>query len=412
MTSADADRIDAFLSELGEIGRDSREGWSRMAFSQSERDAHQLFARWLKGYGLDSRTDAVGNTVATLPGEPGRPALVTGSHLDTVYHGGNYDGAVGVAAAVEIARLLAEDGGLRSPLRVVAFAGEEGARFGTPCIGSRVMSGAFGAEDLRTMVDRDGVTAFDAAESVGLEPAEAAAARWQFDEVSCFVEVHIEQGRVLEARDRPIGVVHSIGGSTRVELVFDGRADHSGATPMWLRRDALVAASEFVLAVDRRARMHATTVATVGRLDVDPDSLTTVPGRVVLGLDVRDIDSERQRDLAEALLDDAVRIAAGRNITVTARRLSDQSPVVLHGTVQSVLAGAASRLELPFITMASGASHDAAHLAKHVPAGMVFVPCRDGISHSPVEWADARHIAQAVDLVVDAFRAIDAGAGV
>lgn len=412
MTTADASRIDTFLAELAEIGRDARGGWSRMAFSQSERDAHALFTRWLEGYGLEVCTDAVGNTVATLAGEVDRPAVVTGSHLDTVYQGGNYDGAVGVAAAVEIARLLAADGGLASPLRVVAFAGEEGARFGTPCIGSRLMTGAFGADDLRGMVDRDGVTAFDAAESVGLDPAGAAAARWSFHDVSCFVEVHIEQGRVLEARERPLGVVHSIGGSTRVEIVFQGRADHSGATPMWLRRDALVAASEFVLAVDRRARMHATTVATVGRLDVEPDSLTTVPGRVVLGLDVRDIDSERQRDLAEALLDDAVRIAAGREVTVNARRLSDQSPVALHGSMQSVLAGAASRLDLPFITMASGASHDAAHLAKHLPTGMVFVPCREGISHSPVEHADPQHIARAVDVVVDAFRAIDAGAGV
>jgi allantoate deiminase len=412
MTSADAKRIDAFLGELSEIGRDDRGGWSRMAFSSAEREAHRLFVRWLERYRLTTGTDAVGNTIAVLSGSDDLPALVTGSHLDTVYHGGNYDGAVGVAAAVEIARLLAEDGGLRSPLRIVAFAAEEGARFGTPCIGSRLMTGAFGADDLRGMVDRDGVTAYDAAEAVGLRPAESAAARWDFDDVSCFVEVHIEQGRVLEARERPIGVVHSIGGSTRVELVFEGRADHSGATPMWLRRDALVAASEFVLAVERRARMHATTVATVGRLDVEPDSLTTVPGRVVLGLDVRDIDSERQRDLAEALLDDAVRIAAGREVVVSARRLSDQSPVALHGTVQSVLAGTASRLELPFITMPSGASHDAAHLAKHVPTGMVFVPCRDGVSHSPVETADAQHIAQAVDLVVAAFRAIDAGATV
>lgn len=181
---------------------------------------------------------------------------------------------------------------------------------------------------------------------------------------------------------------------------------------MWLRRDALVAAAEFVVAVERRARSHATTVATVGRLDVEPNSLTTVPGRVLLNLDVRDVDSERQRDLAESLLDDAVRIASGREVGVTARRLSDQSPVVLHGSVQSVLAGAASRKDIPFITMPSGASHDAAHIAKHVPTGMVFIPCRDGISHSPVEHADPERIADAVDVVVEAFRAIDAGAAV
>lgn len=412
MSTASAARIGDFLTELGKIGRDPRGGWSRLVFSPEEREAHALFRQWLEGYGLEVSTDAVGNSYGELPGSEDLPALTTGSHLDTVYQGGNFDGAVGVAAAVEIARVLAEDGGLRHPLRVVAFAGEEGARFGAPCIGSRLITGAYGSQTLQQLVDRNGVSAYESAEKVGLKPAAAATARWNFDDVGCFVEVHIEQGRVLEARERRIGVVHSIGGSTRVELVFQGRADHSGATPMWLRRDALVAAAEFVVAVERRARSHATTVATVGRLDVEPNSLTTVPGRVLLNLDVRDVDSERQRELAEALLDDAVRVASGRGVSVTARRLSDQSPVVLHGSVQSVLAGAASRKDIPFITMPSGASHDAAHIAKHVPTGMVFVPCRDGISHAPVEHADPERIADAVDVVVEAFRAIDAGAAV
>ena len=409
MTCADQARIGDFLEQLSRIGTDPRGGFSRLAFSPEEREAHALFRRVLEGIDLRTSTDAVGNSYGELAGSEDLPALMTGSHLDTVYQGGNFDGAVGVAAAVEVARVLAGGGGLRRPLRVVAFAAEEGARFGAPCIGSRLVTGAYGADTLEALTDRDQITASAAAEAVGLCPGETASARWDFAKVECFVEVHIEQGRVLEARERPIGIVNSIGGSTRVELVFSGRADHSGATPMWLRRDALAAASEFVLAVERRARAHATTVATVGRLDVEPNSMTTVPGRVLVHLDVRDVDSERQRDLAEALLDDAVRIASGREITVTARRLSDQSPVVLHGTMQAALAGAATRRGTPFISLPSGASHDAAHLAKHVPTGMVFVPCRDGISHSPAEHAEPARIAEAVDVVVDAFRSIDAG---
>jgi allantoate deiminase len=412
VTSADAGRIADFLTELGRIGPDPRGGWSRLAYSGEEREAHALFRRRLEEYGLRTSTDAVGNSFGHLAGAERLPALMSGSHLDTVYQGGNFDGAVGVAAAVEIARLLAEQGGLRHPLRVVAFAAEEGARFGAPCIGSRLVTGAYGADTLRQLVDRDGISAFTAADQVALQPHDAASARWDFGDIKCFVEVHIEQGRVLETRKRPIGIVHCIGGSTRVELTFDGHADHSGATPMWLRQDALAAASEFVLAAERRARAHATTVATVGRLDVQPNSLTTVPGRVVLALDVRDIDSERQRELAESLLDDAVRISTGRNVAVSARRLSDQSPVVLHGTVQNVLASAATRKDIPFITLPSGASHDAAHLAKHIPTGMVFVPCRDGVSHSPEEHAEPARLAEAVDVVVEAFRAIDAGAEV
>jgi allantoate deiminase len=412
MSSADADRIAGFLDELSAIGRDPQGGWSRLAYSAQEREAHKLFRRCLEDVGLQTSGDSAGNSYGLLPGTEKLPALMSGSHLDTVYQGGNFDGAVGVAAAVELARVLAEQDRMRHPVRVVAFAAEEGGRFGAPCIGSRLATGAYSSETLTELRDDHGVSAHQAASEVGLRVDGVAADRWDFADVACFVEVHIEQGRVLEARDRPLGVVHSIGGSTRVELTFDGRADHSGATPMWLRRDALAAASEFVLATERRARMHATTVATVGRLDVRPNSLTTVPGQVVLTLDVRDIDSERQRELCESILDDAVRIASGREITVSARRLSDQSPVVLHGTVQAVLASAAARNQTPFITMPSGASHDAAHLAKHVPTGMLFIPCREGVSHSPEEHAEPARIAEAVDVLLHAFRAIDAGAEV
>jgi len=412
MTNADTNTIADFLTELARIGADPAGGFSRLAFGNAEREAHALFKSQLEQYGLEVYTDAVGNSYGVLPGKERLPALTTGSHLDTVYSGGNFDGAAGVAAAVEVARIFAGEGQLTRPLRVVAFAGEEGARFGAPCMGSRLVTGAYTDETLRTLVDRDGATAFHAAASVGLRPQEAATARWDFADVACFVEVHIEQGRVLEERQRDIGIVHSIGGSTRVELVFTGRADHSGATPMWLRKDALVAASEFVMTVENRAKAHATTVATVGRLDVSPNSMTTVPGSVLIQLDVRDTDSERQRDLAEDLLDDAIRIASGRDIRVTARALSDQSPVVLHGTVQAVLSDATQRRDIPFLSMPSGASHDAAHIAKHAPTGMVFIPCREGISHSPDEHAEPDHIATAVDIVVEAFLAIDGGAQV
>jgi hydantoinase/carbamoylase family amidase len=412
MNRADPARIRGYLEELSSIGRDPRGGFSRLIFTQQEREAHALFRGWLGGYGLETSTDAVGNSFGRLEGSESSPALMTGSHLDTVYRGGNFDGAAGVVAAVEVARILAESGGLRHPLRVVAFAGEEGARFGAPCVGSRLMTGAFTEDTLRALTDRDEISAWDAAQGVGLRPDAATSARWNPAEVACFVEIHIEQGRVLEARGQTLGIVHTIGGSTRVEITFEGRADHSGATPMWLRQDALTAAAEFITSVERRAQRHATSVATVGTMDVQPNSLTTVPGRVILGLDVRDIDSERQRDLTEMLLDDALRIATGKEIVVTARRLSDQSPVVLHGTVQNVLAMAATSEEISFISMASGASHDSAHLAKQVPTGMIFVPCRNGVSHAPEEHAEPEHIARAADVLIEAFRAIDAGAAV
>lgn len=412
MSQADPTRIADFLQELAEIGRDPAGGFSRLAYSPDERQAHELFRRTLQSYGLSTSTDQAGNSYGELAGSEDLPALMSGSHLDTVYQGGNFDGAVGVAAAVELARLFAEDGGLRHPLRIVAFASEEGARFGAPCIGSRLATGAYTGATLKSLRDKDGITAYEAASKVGLAVDQVESAQWDFERIVCFVEVHIEQGRVLEARNRPLGVVHSIGGSTRVELTFAGRADHSGATPMWLRKDALTAAAELILAAERRAREHATTVATVGRLDVTPNSLTTVPGQVVLTLDVRDIDSERQRELTETILDDAVRISSGREVEISARQLSDQSPVVLHGTVQALLSAAAAHCNIPFITQPSGASHDSAHIAKHLPTGMLFVPCRDGVSHSPLEHAEPDQIAEAVNVVAQAFRSVDSGAPV
>jgi allantoate deiminase len=399
--------IARFLRELSEISRDPRGGQSRLAFSPEERRAHHLFEMWAEKLGLSLRRDPVGNTYAELAGTKPGPALLAGSHLDTVPNGGNFDGAAGVAAALEVARVLSETGGLESPYRIVVFSGEEGARFGAPCIGSRVATGVFTAATLRELTDEGGRTLAQCAAEVGLQPDKVAEAVWEPDSVAAFLELHIEQGRVLESQGRTLGVVDAIAGSTRVELIFSGRADHSGATPMHLRHDALVGASEFVLEAERRASALRTTVATVGRLEVDPGSVTTVPGVTRLFLDIRDIDSERQRDVAEDLLDRAMRIAARRGLELSANLLSDQSPVVLHKPVRERLAHAAEEAGTDFCVLPSGASHDAAHVAKVASTGMVFVPSRKGISHSPDEWSDVEAIARAADVMARALQLLD-----
>ena len=235
MNSADPDRIGSFLEGIAEIGRDPGGGWTRLAYSPQEREAHEHFANLVRGYGADVRTDCFGNTVARVAGAEDLPALATGSHLDTVYHGGNYDGTVGVAAAAEAARIVAESGSFRHPLVAIAFAGEEGARFGAPCIGSRLMTGTFGPATLKSFVDKDHRTAYDCAVEIGLDPD--GEQPWDPARFACFVEVHIEQGRVLEERRRPLGIVHSIGaarGSSSSSPVATPSAPHRcgfGATP-------------------------------------------------------------------------------------------------------------------------------------------------------------------------------------
>lgn len=407
LPGADPRRIARFLREVGEIGQDPLGGWSRLAFSPEERAAHELFGRWAADLGLKVRTDPVGNTFAELEGRKRGPCLMAGSHLDTVPQGGNFDGVAGVAVALEVARMLSESGGLEHPYRAVVFSGEEGPRFGAPCIGSRVATGSFTTDTLRELVDRDGRSVSERASELGLRPEKSAEAVWEPGSVAAFLEVHIEQGRVLETRGRTVGVVDAIAGSTRLELTFRGRADHSGATPMPLRSDALAGASAFVVEVERRAAALRNTVATVGQMEVHPGSFTTVPGTARLSLDVRDIDSEFQRELAEDLLDRAMRIAARRGLEVSATLVSDQSPVVLHKPVREHLAQAAQRKRVSFCVLSSGASHDTAHVAKVAPAGMIFVPSREGISHSPEEWSSVDDIAAAAGVFAEALRSLD-----
>jgi allantoate deiminase len=412
LPKADPRRIARFLREVGEVGADPRGGWLRLAFGPEEREAHAVFERWATNLGLTSSTDAIGNTFGELAGKTSGPALLVGSHLDTVPRGGGFDGVAGVAAALEVARLLVESGGLNRTYRAVVFSGEEGVRFGAPCIGSRVATGAFSTDTLRTLTDREGCSVQERAAEVGLHPTNVAEAVWSQDSVSAFLELHIEQGRVLEVRGMTLGVVDAIAGSTRVELTFSGNADHSGATPMLLRHDALVGASELVVEAERRASSHRTAVATVGDLEVEPGSFTTVPGEVRLSLDVRDVDSERQRELAEELLDGAGRIAARRGLEVSAVLVADQSPVVLHKPVREQLARAAHEHDVPFCVLPSGATHDTAHVAKIAPAGMIFVPSRQGVSHAPEEWSSVEDIARGAEIMASALRALDTQEGV
>jgi hydantoinase/carbamoylase family amidase len=272
-----------------------------------------------------------------------------------------------------------------------------------PCIGSRVATGVRDAGGLHEIKDRDGVSVAASASAVGLDPARVSDGHLGRADLRGFIELHIEQGIVLETRGRSVGLVDAIAGSTRLLLRFTGRADHSGATPMALRRDALTAASELVVDIEAAARRHPTSVATVGRLEVSPGSITTVPGEVMLTIDFRDVDSERQRELADSVLDEAIRISRRRALDVSASLLSDQSPVLLHKPLRELLAGALGTLGVPFSVLPSGAMHDAAYMARRTPSALLFVPSRDGVSHSRDEHSELAHIARGCEAIATAI---------
>jgi allantoate deiminase len=427
---ASADRIAALIAEFAALSEPEPEpepgtgaehggggegealdrGVTRLGYSPMERRAHEVFAEHMRGLSLKVTTDAAGNTIAELPGRFDGPAVGTGSHLDSVPRAGRFDGIAGVVAAIEAARLLVEyDVTPRGPLRFVAFAAEEGARFGTPCLGSKFAAGLM-SEAALDVTDGEGVNLADAMTAVGLDPRAALAGSWRPQEWAAFVELHIEQGGVLEAADTTIGAVDVVSGSTRLALTLHGRASHSGGTPMALRADALTAAAEIVLFAEGFAKLpeHAGMRTTVGRLHVMPGSITTIPGRVTLTLDVRDTDSRRQREAADTILDEAAARCRRRGVRLAVSMIGDTSPVVLPVWLRQLVALSAEQEGLSARTLTSGAGHDAQIVNRVAPAALLFVPSRDGLSHVPQEWTSSEDIARGTETLLTTLLAADA----
>lgn len=393
-------RVRERLAALALIGGDEDGGVTRLAYTEIEREAHRRFCDWAREARARCEVDPAGNSIAVF--REGKPYFLIGSHLDSVVHGGRYDGAAGVVAALDVAEAV---GDLRTGVRAVAFAGEEGARFGRPTLGSSLAAGLLDARGLAKLRDSDGKTLLAAAEEVGLDPAATPA--WLDDDVACYFELHIEQARQLEAGAARLGLVDGIAGSVRLLFEINGRTDHSGATPMRIRADALAAASELVLAVEETGRRHRSTVATVGRIQVKPNNVTTIPGEVTLWVDLRDVDPDLQRRAARRVLDVSAEIAARRGVLVVPEVLSEQPPIVLSAWPRAILYDECQARGLAYRVLSSGAGHDAAVVARRAPSAMVFIPCVDGISHSPQEQASPDDIALAIEVLCSTLRRID-----
>lgn len=408
----DPARIGAMLGEIARIGADADgDGISRISFTPLERAAHDLVGGWLRDLGLTVRVDAIGNTIAEQPGsDTSAAAIGIGSHLDSVPHGGRFDGIVGVVGAVELARLLHDNGApTQHPVRIVVFAGEEGARFGEPCVGSKAVAGHLADRDLSKMRDANDVSLADALRTLGFDPKAVPGARWQPEDWAAFLELHIEQARMLEVSETPIGLVDTVSGSTRLRIELSGRADHTGGTPMDIRADALAAASEVVLEAEALAKDPRNRGArlTVGRLDVHPNSITTIAGRVRMAMDIRDVDSDRQRRLAVEIVRRTRALADRRGVSVETELIADTSPAVLPMWIREMTSRVCEDLGIRYRVMTSGAGHDSQVVNAIVPAGMVFVPSRDGLSHVPGEWTSVVDIARGVEVLYHTVRRMD-----
>jgi allantoate deiminase len=347
------------------------------------RDVHAHLTRRMESLGMTTQVDAVGNLRGLWQPSPGADRrLLLGSHIDTVPDAGAFDGVLGVVLALEWVRLAKE---LNLPLavEVIAFSEEEGVRFGVPFFGSRAVAGRF-SPALLNLTDADGITLDAAIRGFGLNPDEISRAAAD-DRAVGFVEIHIEQGPVLEAEALSIAAVTSIVGQTRLVLEFSGQANHAGTTPMHLRRDAMAAAAEWITSVERLAKRTSELVATVGRVHVKPNAGNVIPGSVELSLDVRHSRDNTRRTAVEEMLDAARSIADRRGVSVEWTTKMDEPAVPMDERLTAFLTDAMEISGFPAKTMPSGAGHDAMVLAARMPSAMLFLRSPGGVSHSPGE---------------------------
>jgi N-carbamoyl-L-amino-acid hydrolase len=379
------------LEALGKIGATPDGGVWRSSFSDPDMEARTWYIRRIEAAGIQHWTDAAGNIYARI-GEGG-PAVIAGSHLDSVPNGGRFDGALGVMAAFECLRCLREQGVRTNlPVEAVAFTDEEG-RFGG-FVGSFAVIGTLAYEEAQRRRDLRGVPLVDAMRRVGLDPTRIGEARRQPGDIKAYIELHIEQGPVLESLGVPIGVVQGIVAGSRTWITFRGRADHAGTTPMTMRKDALLGAAEFSL----RARElvltegSGTSVGTIGALEVKPGGSNIVPESAFLTLDLRDISWDVLQRLLGRVHTLAEEIAEKWGLEVTVERMRTSEPAQMSPHLQAAIDEAARDLGHTTHWMNSGAGHDAQVLAKITEAGMIFVPSRQGRSHSPAEFTDWEQI--------------------
>ena len=367
------------------------EGINRLAFTDADWAGRQYIIDCMTDAGLSVEIDDFGNVIGYKIGKkPDLPVVMVGSHTDSVPNGGNYDGVVGVLSAIEVIRSMTDDGYEHDhTIAVVSFMCEESGRFGNATLGSKAMRGELTLQDLHRLVDKQGISLYEALKGRNLNPDGIETMVYKRP-VKSFTEIHIEQGKVLEHEQKTIGIVTGIAAPERFYVTIRGNADHSGATPMSLRHDALCGASKIILGIEEIASMQEEppVVGTVGVVEVTPGAMNVIPGAVKLGVDIRSI-SKVARNSVVTLVKEFIDITAEkRGLSYTIETIAQDYPVEMHPAMIREIEEAVKSVGIEYMTMPSGAGHDAMHWAEAVPTGMIFIPCRDGISHNPAEFAE------------------------
>jgi N-carbamoyl-L-amino-acid hydrolase len=398
------ERLWSDLMAMAEVGATPEGGSQRLALTDEDRAGRELFASWAREAGLELRADRAGNLFARREGrELGRPAVMTGSHLDTQPNGGRFDGVFGVLAALEAVRALGEAGvDTAAPIDVVVWANEEGGRFPQFCTGSAVYAGAATLEEVRALPAFDGPSYGEELDRVGFAGAEEPGSA----PASAYLELHIEQGPVLEREGVKLGVVEGIRGIRKFAVELSGLEAHAGS-PMAGRRDALRAAARVIEALGALGDESGGASLTAGRIEVEPNAPSVVAGAVRLLVDVRGAGLDSPDEVVARAREVASEVASGTGVSV---KIDDQpweyGPVVFDPEPLGALRAAASRTGERSLDMVSPAGHDAGYVARRVPTAMLFVPCRDGLSHHPAEWAEPEHLELATRVLADTLATV------
>ncbi len=398
--TADPQRIQARIDKLATFGGTADGGTSRPGFGEADKQAREWLLPELAKLGLRIRVDAAGNIIATRPGtDPQLPAVAFGSHIDSVPNGGSYDGQAGTVAAMEVMSMLkAADIATRHPLELIVFVAEEDGLFG-----SAAMIGKLTADEL-DFVTNSGRSAAKGMDFVGGMSGKVAMAERSAEELAAFIELHIEQGPYLDDAGIDIGIVEGIVGIEQWNITVEGSANHAGTTPMNARQDALLAASKLVVAVnDSVNAVGGRLVGTVGELAVHPNVSNIVPGRVELSLEMRDLDSTQIADAFSRIRERADAIAEVGHVEIAIEHALSHTAAPTDPQIQAAIRAAADELGYSSMTMPSGAGHDAQNMAARWPTGMIFVPSRDGVSHSPREYTSKEALAKGAEVL---YRAV------
>ena len=398
--------IEQHINQISEYTATPGKGTTRLTYSQEDLKTRNYIKGKMREYGLEVREDGFGNIFGKLEGTlKDAPSVMVGSHFDSVPHGGSYDGPAGVVAALEVAALFVKNNLTpKYPLEVVALVEEEGARFGGGLMGSRGMVGLLGEEEFQNLRDTNGISTVEAMVEIGLDPS--LPKKRDMKTIKAFLELHIEQGPILEEKEIPIGVVEAIVGLTQLEVTIKGQAGHAGTTPMDRRADALVAAANIIGRLPELAEEEGEgTVITTGRLNVYPNGANVIPDEVVFSVDIRSGKEENVLNVIEKTKN-LVHSVSKSGIQTSVEQLLYIQPKELNPGIRSLLKEKSEALEIPYCSINSGAGHDAMVLSDYTDVGMLFIPSKNGLSHCPEEWSDSEDIARAVGIFYETAKSL------